>query len=95
MIVDIVPRGRSISETHVRGREHAASQPPTFANVRTTAPRTQGPLVLHWSVRKWFGSCKPRSTGTQVPVADRHSPLPKTCRQHFRTAPAAAVGYSV
>jgi len=44
------------------------------------------------SVSKRLGSRTLRSTGIRVPVADQHSLLRETCRQLFRTPPAAAGG---
>ncbi len=55
MIVDVVPGGQSISETHVTVREHAASQPLAFADARgESSSGDPGLMVLLWSVRKPF-----------------------------------------
>ena len=48
------------------------------------------PVNILRTYAKTVGSRTPRSTGSQVTVADRHSPLLEPCRQHFRTPLAAA-----
>lgn len=67
---------------------------PETAIWSTTWPCSAGPDRGRFigNEPKPFGSCTPPSTETQVPVVDRHSPLPETCRQHFRTPLAAAGG---